>query len=88
MTPQNYLTNRELEVLNLLSSGYSTPEISSNLFLSTETIKTYRRNLIVKLEAKNVAHLIRIAFEKDIIFSDKKLKTRSHQFKSQLEMVA
>ena len=88
MTSQNYLTNRELEVLNLVSSGHSTPEISQILFLSTETIKTYRRNLIIKLEARNVAHLIRIAFEKNIIINLKSIQTKSHLFNTQIEMVA
>jgi DNA-binding CsgD family transcriptional regulator len=88
MTQQNCLTNRELEVLNLLSSGYSTPEISELLFLSTETIKTYRKRLIEKLHAKNVANLIRIAFEKEIIVVRQSTETITHHFSSTLEMVA
>ena len=88
MKTQNCLTNREIEVLDLLSAGYSTPEISGILYLSTETIKTHRRKLIIKLKAKNVANLIRIAFEKEIIITQESITTINHQFNPQLEMVA
>lgn len=89
MTPHNHLTNRELQVLDLLSSGYSTPEISQNLFLSPETIKTYRKRLIMKLNAKNVAHLIRIGFEKQLLNNhNKTLEKINHQFTTHYEMVA
>ncbi len=63
----NKLTEREKEVLDLLSAGFSTREIAGQLFLSFDTIKTHRRNLIIKLGARNVANLIRIAFEMQMI---------------------
>ena len=88
MKTQNYLTSREFEVLYLLSSGHSTPEIAKELFLSPETVKTYRKNLITKLDAKNVANLIRLAYEYEIITTQKSLKKINYHFSSQLEMVA
>ena len=88
MKAQIALTKRELEVLDLLSAGHSTPEISQLLFLSTETIKTYRKRLIGKLQAKNVANLIRIAFESEIIIAHEPIGTIKYHFNSQLEMVA
>ena len=36
----------------------STTEISQSLFISTNTVKTYRKRLLEKLEAKNVAELV------------------------------
>lgn len=52
------LSKREKEVLNYLSEGFSTPEIAERMFLSTNTIQTYRKRLMEKLEARNVAELV------------------------------
>ena len=52
------LSRREKEVLAYLSQGLSTSEISQLLFLSINTIQTYRTRLMEKLEAKNVAELV------------------------------
>ena len=52
------LSKREKEVLTYLSEGLSTSEISDLLCLSTNTIQTYRKRLMEKLEAKNVAELV------------------------------
>lgn len=46
------LTERELEVLQLISAGYSNVEIGECLFLSESTIKTHVSNLFVKLDVK------------------------------------
>ena len=61
------LTSREVEVLNLLSQEYSTKEIAKELNLSNSTIETHRRNLLIKMQVKNVAGLIRRAFEVGIL---------------------
>lgn len=63
------LTCREIQVLNLISYGYSSKIIADNLFLSIETIKTHRRNLLKKMSAINVAHLIRLAAEQNYLFT-------------------
>ena len=47
------LTNREYEVLQLLTQGYSNAEIAENLFLSLSTVKTHVSNLFVKMDVKN-----------------------------------
>lgn len=52
------LAGREKEVLAYLSQGMSTSEIARRLFLSINTIHTYRERLMDKLNAKNVAELI------------------------------
>lgn len=57
------LTSREIEVLTLLSQEYSTKEIALKLNLSNSTIESHRRNLLIKMQVKNVAGLIRRAFE-------------------------
>jgi DNA-binding NarL/FixJ family response regulator len=59
-----WLTTRERELLRLIVDGYTSQEIAEKLFLSVETIKTYRKNLILKLGAKNSVTLVKMAFEK------------------------
>lgn len=47
------LTNREYEVLQVLTQGYSNAEIAEKLFLSLSTVKTHVSNLFVKMDVKN-----------------------------------
>ena len=55
------LTNRELQVFQLLGSGMSTMLIAQHLKLSHKTIETYRENLKVKLDLRDAAELINAA---------------------------
>jgi len=57
------LTRREYELLRLISQGYATAEIADKMFLGYETIRSYRKNLYLKLKAHNTADLIKIALE-------------------------
>jgi DNA-binding NarL/FixJ family response regulator len=59
--PSVTLTNREIEILNLISLGFSDKEISSKLSISKRTVDGYRHNLLVKFGAKNSPHLIKYA---------------------------
>lgn len=47
------LNRRELEVLQLLATGYSNADIAKDLYLSVSTIKTHVSNLFVKMEVKS-----------------------------------
>lgn len=47
------LTNREYEVLQLLTKGSSNAEIADDLCLSLSTVKTHVSNLLLKMEVKN-----------------------------------
>jgi DNA-binding NarL/FixJ family response regulator len=62
-----WLTIREQELLQLIVNGFTNQEIADRLFLSIETIKTYRKNLILKLGAKNSMMLVKMAIEKKLI---------------------
>ena len=53
-----HLSEREQQVLEYLSRGLSTSEIAAKLFLSPNTIGTYRLRLMRKFDAHNVAQLI------------------------------
>ena len=53
------LSSREKEILQMIKSGDSTRDIAATLFISELTVKTHRKNMMAKLDAKNVAELIR-----------------------------
>lgn len=52
-----HLSFREMEVLSYIVKGFSNRQISEMIFLSENTIKTYRRRLMIKVGAKNAADL-------------------------------
>jgi DNA-binding NarL/FixJ family response regulator len=53
------LSTREKEILQLLIAGHLNKEIAARLFLSEMTIKTHRKNIMSKLDAHNLADLVR-----------------------------
>jgi DNA-binding CsgD family transcriptional regulator len=57
------LTRREKEILLLIANGLTNNEIAEKLFLSSETIKTHRKNMMRKLELSNTAGLVKYAVE-------------------------
>lgn len=57
-TQQEILTNRELDVIELIAQGLSTKEISNKLFISENTVENHRKSIFRKLQVKNVAGLI------------------------------
>ncbi|HEX2919616.1 MAG TPA: response regulator transcription factor [Bacteroidales bacterium] len=62
-----YLTRREVDLLRLITEGFTYQEIADKLFLGSETVKSYRKNLLCKLNAKNTAALVRIAIEEKLV---------------------
>lgn len=62
-----FLTQREKDVLELIADGLTTQEIADKLFISANTVETYRKNLLLKLEAKNVAAMVKIAAKLNLI---------------------
>lgn len=61
------ITSREKEVLFLISEEYTAQEIAKELFVSTHTVISHKKNLLIKLGARNGAGLIRRAFERGIL---------------------
>ena len=61
------LTERELEVLELLASGNSNKEIASRLFISTSTVKTHLVHLYQKLDVLRRTQAVMKARELNII---------------------
>lgn len=60
------LSDRELEVLMLLTNGHSVSDIAAHLMLSVKTVSTYRTRLLHKLHMHNNAELIRYAIQEGI----------------------
>lgn len=61
------LSRREHELLRLIVEGLTNSEIADKMCLGYETIKTYRRNLILKLNVHNTAGLVRMALEQKLV---------------------
>ena len=60
--PRHELTAREKQVLKLVASGKSSPQIAKQLKIDRRTVETHRRNIMSKLDAKNPVDTIIIAF--------------------------
>jgi len=61
------LTTRETEILTLIASEYSNPEIAKKLFISIRTVDTHRRNLLDKLQVKNTVGLVKYAIKHGLV---------------------
>lgn len=56
-----HLTRREKEILGLIASGDTTPQIAEKLFLSPLTVETHRKNLMQKFSVNNSAAMVKMA---------------------------
>ncbi|NII84749.1 helix-turn-helix transcriptional regulator [Pedobacter riviphilus] len=61
------ISEREVEIVHLLSMGYNSKEIGGMLFISEHTVNTHRRNMVRKLDLKNSYQLIVWAFKERIL---------------------
>lgn len=61
------LTKREVEIVKLIALEHTTNEIAEKLSISAYTVDTHRKNIINKLGVKNLAGLVRFAFEKGLL---------------------
>jgi DNA-binding CsgD family transcriptional regulator len=55
---ENIFSKREFDILHLLEKGYSTEKVAETLFLSPNTIKTHRRNILHKSGKATIQELI------------------------------
>jgi DNA-binding NarL/FixJ family response regulator len=63
----NSLSAREMEVLRCLAQGMTTTQISSELFISDNTVKTHVRHIMEKLAAANRAEAVSKAVQMGLI---------------------
>ena len=61
------LSDREMQVLQLIASGKTVSEIAEIIFLSVNTISTYRARILEKLSLQNNAELTRYALDNKIV---------------------
>ncbi|MCJ8209771.1 response regulator transcription factor [Mucilaginibacter sp. RS28] len=61
------LTRREKEILALIASGKTSQVIAQELFLSPLTVDTHRKNLIQKFGVKNIAELVMVAVQQQLL---------------------
>lgn len=61
------LTRREKEILMEAAQGLTTVQIAEKLFISTHTVESHRKNLIVKFKTTNLSTAIKLAIEYGLI---------------------
>jgi DNA-binding NarL/FixJ family response regulator len=54
----NALTEREIQIINLIKEGFSSKEIAGQLSISLKTVEVHRHNILKKLKLKNSASLV------------------------------
>lgn len=54
------LSEREMEIINLIRDGHSSKEIAAVLNIAIKTVEVHRHNILKKLNVKNVASLLNI----------------------------
>src|SRR5260221_5807623 len=62
-SPVDKLSDRELEVLQLLGKGFGTREVANELHLSVKTIETHRAHIKEKLGFKDAGEMVRFAID-------------------------
>jgi DNA-binding NarL/FixJ family response regulator len=65
--PFNVLSKREKEVLDLMLQGAQVKDISASLELKSNTISTFKKNILSKTGVKNNIELFKLAQEHKIV---------------------
>lgn len=65
------MTDRENEIIVLISEGYTNDQIADQLFLSKHTVNTHRKNILYKLGVKNTAGIVMYAVKTQLISPNK-----------------
>jgi two-component system, NarL family, response regulator NreC len=68
---QDVLSDRELQVLKLVAEGFSSREISEQLYIGVKTVETYRGRFAEKLGLKSRTDIVRYALEIGLLSSEK-----------------
>jgi two-component system, NarL family, nitrate/nitrite response regulator NarL len=61
------LTEREMEILRLITREYSNKQIAEKLFISERTVETHRKNIFRKTNTSSIVGLVRFAFSQNIV---------------------
>lgn len=64
------LTEREVDIIKLIAKGNTNKEVADQLNISSHTVNTHRKNIMAKLNIKNVAGLVVYAFQEDLLLNN------------------
>lgn len=64
---KNKLSEREIELLQLIVKGDTNKEIADKLFISQRTVEKHKSNIIKKLEMKSVVDLVKYAIKNKLV---------------------
>jgi DNA-binding NarL/FixJ family response regulator len=73
------LSERELGIVVLIAEGLTNTQIAEQLFLSTHTINTHRKNIMCKLGVKNTAGIVMYAVKTSLVSPNKFLFAADQQ---------
>jgi DNA-binding NarL/FixJ family response regulator len=65
------ISERELEIIQLIAEGYTNQQIADKLVLSAHTINTHRKNIMSKLGVKNTAGIVMYAVKSELVSPNK-----------------
>lgn len=68
--PLSSLSPREKEILQLIAEEYTSAEIGKMLFIAEKTVEKHRASLMEKLNARNLAGLVRLAIKYHLVDKD------------------
>jgi DNA-binding NarL/FixJ family response regulator len=72
------LTQREIQVLILISEGMTNVQIADKFFLSNHTVNTHRKNIMQKLGVNNTASMVMYAVKSGFVSPNKFLFQQSN----------
>jgi len=61
------ISNREKEIIDLISKGLSANDIATQLYISSETVKSHKKRIFDKLDVLNSPMLVRRSYEMGIL---------------------
>lgn len=66
-TQEAHLTDREIEIIQLIEKEFSNKQIAEQLFISERTVETHRKNIFRKTGTNSVIGLVKFAYEHKLI---------------------
>lgn len=70
MSKLEALTPTEVKMLQDAADGYTAPESAERHYKNVETVKTQRKKILEKLDARNMSHAVKIGLQEGIIEFD------------------
>ena len=55
------LSRREIQILEQFSNGLTTTQVAKKLFVTENTVKTHRKNILLKLDVQNTAEAVKVS---------------------------